>query len=64
MQFHFVCFIKFYCALIQEASDPQPAQVDEKAEPFRAALDKSVSSYAKDHYPSGVVTVSSALCNI
>ena len=33
-------------------------QVDERAEPFRAALDKAMQSYVKDHYPNGVVIVS------
>lgn len=43
---------------LQEASDPQPITVDEKAERYRGALDKAIQSYVKDHYPSGVVVVS------
>lgn len=43
---------------MQESGDPQPASVDEKAEPLRAAVDKTIQSYVKDHYPSGVVIVS------
>lgn len=48
-------------SMLQEASDLQPATVDEKAEPFRAALDKSMQAYIKEHYPNGVVTVSTNL---
>ena len=44
--------------LLQEASEPSSTSVDNQAEPFRAALDRSVQAYAKDHYPNGVVTVS------
>lgn len=44
--------------LLQEASEPTSATVDNHAEPFRAALDRSVQAYTKDHYPNGVVTVS------
>ena len=43
---------------VQEASEPSSTSVDNQAEPFRAALDRSVQAYAKDHYPNGVVTVS------
>lgn len=44
--------------LVQEASEASTASVDNQAEPFRAALDKRVQAYLKDHYPNGVVTVS------
>jgi capping protein alpha len=46
-----------YDHLRKEASEPSSASVDNQAEPFRAALDRSVQAYAKDHYPNGVVTV-------
>lgn len=36
----------------------EPTQIDTKAEPFRAALDKAMLAYTKGHYPDGVVTVS------
>lgn len=35
--------------------------MDDKAEPFRSALDKAMQLYLKDHYPSGVVTVSASM---
>ena len=34
--------------------------MDEKAEPFRSALDKAMQVYLKEHYPNGVVTVSAS----
>ncbi len=43
--------------LLQEASDPQPASTDSKAESYRANLDKAMQAYVKQHYPEGVVTV-------
>ena len=43
----------------QEASDPQPTGVDERAEPWRAAVDKAMQGYVKEHYPNGILTVSS-----
>lgn len=46
-----------YDHLRKEASDPSPTSVDNQAEPWRAALDKGLQSYMKDHYPNGVVTV-------
>ena len=46
------------CVGVQESSDVQAAVVDEKAEQYRAALDKAMVAYTKEHYPSGVVTVS------
>ena len=36
--------------------------MDEKAEPFRSALDKAMQVYLKEHYPNGVVTVSVLTC--
>ena len=47
-----------YISLKQEASEASSATVDDHAEPFRAALDKYVQGYVKDHYPNGIVTVS------
>lgn len=44
--------------MLQEASEPSSTTVDNHAEPFRAALDRNVQAYIKDHYPNGVVTVS------
>ena len=44
--------------IFQEASDPQPMPVDDRAEKYRAPLDKSIQAYVKEHYPSGVVVVS------
>lgn len=46
-----------YDHLRKEATDVQPTNVDEKAEPFRTALDKAMQVYLKEHYPNGVVTV-------
>ena len=42
----------------QEATETSSASVDDQAEPFRAAVDRSVQGYVKDHYPNGIVTVS------
>ena len=49
---------------MQEASDTASARVDDQAEPFRAALDKSVQGYLKDHYPNGIVTVNKVCLTI
>jgi capping protein alpha len=50
--------LKFkYDHLRKEASEPSSATVDDHSEPFRAALDKYVQGYVKDHYPNGIVTV-------
>lgn len=46
-----------YDHLRKESSDPQPISVDDKTESFRAALDKFIQSYVKNHYPNGVVVV-------
>ena len=46
-----------YDHLKKEASDVRPTSIDERAEAYRAALEASLTSYAKDHYPNGVVTV-------
>lgn len=46
-----------YDHLRKEASEPQPAAVNERAEPYRAAVEKAMQMYAKDHYPNGVLTV-------
>ena len=64
---HFIswCVVTMYCMntthAMQEATDVQPTNVDEKAEPFRFALDKAMQVYLKEHYPNGVVTVSPKL---
>ena len=42
----------------QEASDPQPTAIDERAEPWRAAVEKAMQAYVKEHYSNGVLTVS------
>ena len=47
--------------LLQESSNPTPAEADSQAEPWRAAIDDAFKSYVKDHYPHGVSTVSSVL---
>ncbi|CAI8010876.1 F-actin-capping protein subunit alpha-1 [Geodia barretti] len=53
--------LKFkYDHLRKEASEASSATVDDHAEPFRAALDKYVQGYVKDHYPNGIVTVYSS----
>lgn len=46
-----------YDHLRKEALDPQPANVDEKAEPWRAAVERAMQGYLKEHYPNGTVTV-------
>lgn len=46
-----------YDHLRKEATETSSASVDDQAEPFRAALDRSVQGYVKDHYPNGIVTV-------
>ena len=51
----FVCLSCF----LQETGEIQAASVDNTAEPFRSALDKAMQSYVKEHYPDGIVTVSS-----
>lgn len=42
----------------QVATNPQPAAIDEEAEPFRAALDTATLEYAEAHYPAGISAVS------
>jgi len=46
-----------YDHLRKEASEPQPTGVDERAEPWRAAVDKAMQGYVKEHYPNGILTV-------
>nr|WAW84884.1 CAPZA [Halisarca dujardinii] len=46
-----------YDHLRKEPSDPQPASIDNRAEPYRAALEKAMQVYIKEHYPNGVLTV-------
>ncbi len=46
------------CMCVQEAGETQPAQVDDSAESWRAALDRALQAYVKEHYPDGIVTVS------
>ncbi|KAF8574893.1 F-actin capping protein, alpha subunit [Ramaria rubella] len=40
-----------------EASDSQPYEPDDAAEPFRAALEAAAIAYISDHFPEGVATV-------
>ncbi|KAL4593225.1 capping protein (actin filament) muscle Z-line, alpha 2-like [Arapaima gigas] len=44
--------------LRKEASDPRPQDVESSVESWRSAVDTAVRSYVKEHYPSGVCTVS------
>ena len=46
-----------YDHLRKDVVDTRPASIDNKAEPYRAALEKAMTAYVKDHYPNGVVTV-------
>ena len=46
-----------YDHLKKEASDVRSASIDDRAEAYRAALEAAITTYAKDHYPNGVVTV-------
>eukprot|EP00042_Codosiga_hollandica_P037726 m.300567 g.300567 ORF g.300567 m.300567 type:complete len:281 (-) comp55212_c2_seq3:1872-2714(-) len=39
------------------ATNPQPAAIDEDAEPFRAALDTATQEYSEAHYPAGISAV-------
>lgn len=43
--------------LRREASEYEPYEVDEQAEPWRAALEKQLTDYIKDRYPHGACTV-------
>jgi len=43
--------------LRKEASDPQPAELDNAAEPWRHALEDALTTYVKEHYKAGVCTV-------
>jgi capping protein alpha len=49
-----------YDHLRKEASDIQPAAVDDSIEKYRSALDNTLQQYCKQHYPDGVVTVYSS----
>ncbi|XP_071484928.1 F-actin-capping protein subunit alpha-2-like [Diadema antillarum] len=46
-----------YDHLRKEARDPEPASVDQAAEPWRSALEQCVADYTKEHYPNGNSTV-------
>ena len=50
-------------SLLQEASDLQPARMDEGSESFRSALDAAFRPYVKNHYFDGVYSVSRNGCN-
>lgn len=43
--------------LRHEASEYEPYETDEQAEPWRAALEKQLNDYIKDRYPYGACTV-------
>lgn len=47
----------YYDHLRKEASEPGPYDANPTAEPWRAAIEESMSGYVKDHYPHGVCTV-------
>ena len=54
-----VAHVTIFCyEFLQEALEIGPGSTDDHAEPWRAALDKALQGYLKDHYPNGVVTVS------
>jgi len=40
-----------------EASDPQPIEIDQSAEPFRTALESATIAYISDHFAEGVASV-------
>lgn len=44
----------------QEASDPQPVDVDSDSEPLRVALESSALKYIQAHYQEGVASVFSS----
>lgn len=46
-----------YDHLRKEATDEQPAKVDAGAEPWRSAIEASLTAYRDQHYKQGVVTV-------
>ncbi|XP_076447700.1 F-actin-capping protein subunit alpha-2-like [Babylonia areolata] len=46
-----------YDHLRKEASDYSPADVDKRAEPWRAEVEAAMTSYVQNHYPHGVATV-------
>ena len=53
-----VCQFCRYDHLRKEASDAKAAQVDQRAEPWRAALESSFTDYVRSHYNKlGSVTV-------
>lgn len=46
-----------YDHLRKEATEEQPAKVDAGAEPWRSAIEASLTAYRDQHYKQGVVTV-------
>lgn len=53
----FLFCINRYDHLRKEATEEQPAKVDAGAEPWRSAIEASLTAYRDQHYKQGVVTV-------
>lgn len=53
----FLLCINRYDHLRKEATEEQPAKVDAGAEPWRSAIEASLTAYRDQHYKQGVVTV-------
>lgn len=46
-----------YDHLRKEGTDYQPADVDKRAEPWRAEVESAMTAYVHSHYPHGVTTI-------